>query len=70
VSPEQLGVTLDEPLLTGRQRIADAYEKEYLTLALEKTGGNISRAAALAGVGRKFVQQAMRRHGLRGDPED
>jgi DNA-binding NtrC family response regulator len=70
VPVEPLGVTLEEPLLAGRQRIADAYEKEYLTLALEKTGGNISRAAALAGVGRKFVQQAMRRHGLRGNPED
>ncbi len=37
-----------------------------LELALEKTGGNITRAAKLAGVGRRFFQKAMQCHGLRG----
>jgi DNA-binding NtrC family response regulator len=65
-----LGVTLKEPLLAGRQRIMEAYEREYIELALRETGGNISRAATLAGVGRKFMQQAMKRYGLRGSSED
>jgi len=69
-APGALGVTLAEPLLTGRQRIAEAYEREYIELALRETGGNISRAAALAKVGRKFFQQAMKRYGLRGDSEE
>jgi DNA-binding NtrC family response regulator len=68
--PERLGVRLEEPLLDGRDRVAQAYEKAYLKLALQKTGGNVSQAAELAGVGRKFVQTAMKRYGLRGDHED
>jgi len=67
---ERLGVHLDEPLLDGRDRVADAYVKSYIKLALQKTNGNISRAAELAKVGRKFFQTAMKRFGLRGDFED
>jgi DNA-binding NtrC family response regulator len=69
-SPTALGVSLTEPLLLGRQRLLEAYEREYITLALQETGGNVSRAAALAGVGRKFMQQAMKRYGLRDGSED
>jgi DNA-binding NtrC family response regulator len=69
-SLEALGVSLKEPLLAGRQRVMESYERAYIELALRETGGNISRAAALAGVGRKFMQQAMKRYGLRGGPED
>jgi DNA-binding NtrC family response regulator len=68
--PGSLGVSLKEPLLAGRQRLQEAYEREYIELALRQTGGNVSRAAALAGVGRKFLQQAMKRYGLRGGSEE
>jgi DNA-binding NtrC family response regulator len=64
------GVSLKEPLLAGRQRLMEAYEREYIELALRETGGNVSRAAALAGVGRKFMQQAMKRYGLRDGAEE
>jgi DNA-binding NtrC family response regulator len=63
------GVDLAEPLLAGRERVAEAYEKAYIAAALEQTGGNVSRAADLARVNRKFIQRAMKRHGLRGDTE-
>lgn len=66
---DRLGVRLDEPLLDGRDRVAQAYEKAYLKLALQKTEGNVSQAAELAGVGRKFVQTAMKRYGLRDENE-
>ncbi|WP_375767981.1 sigma 54-interacting transcriptional regulator [Archangium gephyra] len=69
-APGALGVSLEEPLLSGRKRVMEAYEREYIERALHETGWNISRAAALAGVGRKFMQQAMTRYGLRGDSED
>ncbi len=58
-------VNIDTPILIGRDLIADAYEKRYLELMLQKTGGNVSRAAELAGVGRRWIQNAMIRHGLR-----
>ncbi|HYO53508.1 sigma 54-interacting transcriptional regulator [Archangium sp.] len=69
-APGVLGVSLEEPLLVGRQRIIEAYEKEYIKQALHETGGKVTRAAALAGVGRKFMQQAMKRYGLREGSED
>jgi DNA-binding NtrC family response regulator len=62
-------VNLDEPLLAGRERVAAAYERAYIEAALRQTGGNVSHAAELARVNRKFVQRAMKRHGLRGDAE-
>lgn len=65
VDASHLGIRLDEPLLEGRDRIAQAYEKAYLKLMLEKTGGNVTKAADLAGVGRKLVHKAIKRHGLR-----
>jgi len=68
--PAALEVNLKEPLLVGRQRLQEAYEREYIERALRETGGNVSRAATLAGVGRKFLQQAMKRYGLRGGSED
>jgi transcriptional regulator with GAF, ATPase, and Fis domain len=62
-------VDFDELLFTGRERVAEAYERAYLERALQKTGGNVSRAAELAGVNRKFIQRAMKRFGLRGDTD-
>jgi DNA-binding NtrC family response regulator len=59
-SPE---IDMTMPLPTAR----DAYERAYLTRALAETGGNITRAAELAGVNRKYVQRAMKRWGLRSE---
>jgi transcriptional regulator with GAF, ATPase, and Fis domain len=63
-------IDLSVPLKVGRDRCAEAYERAYITRALEHTGGNISRAAELANVNRRFVQRAMKRYGLRGDADD
>ena len=54
------------PLRAARDRMADAFEEAYLREALRQTGGNITRAAEIAGVNRKFIQRAMKRYGLRG----
>ena len=63
-------IDLSEPLLIGRERVADAYEKAYITATLAQTGGNVSKAAELARVNRKLIQRAMKRLGLRGDGGD
>ncbi|AUX26743.1 ATPase AAA [Sorangium cellulosum] len=65
-APGAPAVDLGEPLLAGRERVAEAYERAYLDAALKQTGGNVSRAAELARVNRKFIQRAMKRYGLRG----
>jgi len=68
--PASLGtIDLDVPLKIARERMVDAFEELYLAEALKRTGGNVSRAADLAGVNRKFVQRAMKRLGLRDDDE-
>ena len=61
-------VDLSVPLRLARERAADEIERAYLLEALRRTGGNVTRAAELAGVNRKFFHRALRRHGLgRGD---
>lgn len=63
-------IDLTEPLLAGSERVADAYQKAYIEAALRQTGGNVSRAADLAQVNRKFIQRAMKRWGLRDDESE
>lgn len=71
-----LAIRLGEPLLEGGERARAAYERAYLSMALERTGNNVTRTAELAGVGRRYIQRAMERYGLRagrgheGPPED
>ncbi len=60
---------LSVPLKQARDQLIDQYEQAYLREALNLTSGNITRAAELAGVNRKFIQRAMKRLGLR-DPDD
>jgi transcriptional regulator of acetoin/glycerol metabolism len=50
--------------------MCDAFEEAYLRQALVETGGNVSHAARLAGVNRKFIQRAVRRFGLRAGDSD
>ncbi len=57
---------LSVPLKIARERLEEAFERAYLSAALAKTGGNVTRAAELAGVNRKFIQRAIKRYGLRG----
>jgi transcriptional regulator with GAF, ATPase, and Fis domain len=61
------GVDLKVPLKVARDRLAEALEQAYILEALKQTGGNVTRAAELAGVNRKFIQRAIKRYGLRGD---
>jgi two-component system, NtrC family, response regulator GlrR len=57
----------DEPLLPlqiARREASDAFERAYLKAALAKSGGNVTRAAAMAEVSRQMMQKLMRKHGL------
>jgi DNA-binding NtrC family response regulator len=67
---EALAVNLDEPLIQGRSRIVEAYNREYISMILVKTKGNISRAAKLAGVGRNYLHRAIKRYGLGRTPAE
>ncbi len=52
------------PLKRAKEDVADAFERRYLDEVLRAAGGNITRAAEIAGVHRKYVHRAIRRLGL------
>jgi transcriptional regulator with GAF, ATPase, and Fis domain len=61
-APRQSGEVV--PLRVARRDASDAFERAYLEAVLEKTEGNVTRAAAIAEVSRQMVQKLMRKHGL------
>jgi len=68
--PAATRIDLAVPLKEARDRMCDAFEEAYLRQALVETGGNVSHAARIAGVNRKFIQRAVRRFGLRATDDD
>jgi transcriptional regulator with GAF, ATPase, and Fis domain len=65
-----LVVDLSIPFKDARDQLVEAFERAYITRALEVAAGNVSRAAELAGVNRKLIHRAIARHGLRSDGDD
>ncbi len=63
-------VPLDLPLKDARQAWTENFESIYVRAMLQRTGGNVTRAAELAGVNRRFIQRLMARLGLRGGDSD
>ncbi len=53
-----------QPLRVARREASEAFERSYLEQILARTGGNVTRAAAIAEVSRQMVQKLMRRHGI------
>ncbi|APR75167.1 Flagellar regulatory protein FleQ [Minicystis rosea] len=58
-------VPLHLPLKDARQTWMESFEGIYLRAMLRKTGGNVTRAAELAGVSRRFLQRLAARLGIR-----
>ena len=54
----------EEPYYTARDRLLAEFEVQYLTDLLAQTGGNMSRAARVAGVDRTTLYRWMERLGL------
>ena len=48
----------------AKQRVVEAFERDYLRVQLEKTCGNISQAARLSNVDRNYFKQLLRKHNL------
>jgi DNA-binding NtrC family response regulator len=66
-------IPLHLPLKEARQAWTASFETHYVRSMLQKTSGNVTRAAELAGVNRRFLQRLVARLGLResaaGEPE-
>jgi DNA-binding NtrC family response regulator len=67
-------VPVHMPLKEARDAWVEQFETVYVRTLLQQTGGNVTRAAASAGISRRFLQRIMARTGARGDdpgePED
>jgi DNA-binding NtrC family response regulator len=58
-------VPLHLPLKEARDAWTNEFENIYVRAMLEKTNGNLTKAAELAGVSRRFLQRTIVRLGLR-----
>jgi transcriptional regulator with PAS, ATPase and Fis domain len=58
-------VPLHLPLKDARQAWTESFEGVYVRSMLKKTGGNLTRAAELSGVNRRFMQRLIARLGIR-----
>jgi len=56
-------MALGLPLTQSRQRMVDAFERRYVERMLTANGGHVGRAAAASGVGRRYFQMLLARHG-------
>ncbi len=53
----------------ARERAVDEFERAYVQAILEHSGGNVTHAAELAGVSRRYVTMLMTKHGIDRLPE-
>jgi transcriptional regulator with PAS, ATPase and Fis domain len=66
-------VPVHAPLKEARQAWTESFETVYVRCMLRRTGGNLTRAAELAGVNRRFMQRIVSRLASREtgvDPSD
>jgi DNA-binding NtrC family response regulator len=55
----------DRPFHDAKQEVVDRFEREYLSDLVRRADGNLSQAARLAGLERKFLYRLLERAGLR-----
>ncbi len=55
---------LEEPYHAARDRITAEFERRYLAWVVNRAGGNMSKAARIAGIDRTTVYRLMEKHGL------
>jgi DNA-binding NtrC family response regulator len=53
------------PFKEAKERLVDAFEREYVAGLLERHGGNVSRAATEAGLDRNYLARLAKKHGIR-----
>ena len=65
ISENDLGLdNIQESSLLPLKDAKTQLEKQYVTQALERTGGNVTRAASLIGVNRRILTRLMQRYGI------
>src|SRR5690349_5584000 len=65
-----ISTLLEESYHAARDRVIAQFERQYLTWLVNRAGGNMSKAARIAGVDRTTLYRLMERHGLQRSPTD
>ncbi len=60
-------VSYDEAFHVAKDRVVATFERDYLTRLIARAGGNMSKAARLAGVDRTTLYRLMDKHGMQKD---
>jgi DNA-binding NtrC family response regulator len=60
--PRALSIDLDRNFVDQKADVVAAFEKAYLEGQLERHDGNISRAAAAAGMDRMYFKRVLKKH--------
>src|SRR6266511_3430779 len=63
-----ISTLLEESYHVARDRVIAQFELQYLTWLVNRAGGNMSKAARIAGVDRTTLYRLMERHGLQRGP--
>ena len=67
-APESQAIRADRPFHEAKDEMVARFEREYLTDLVQRANGNLSQAARIAGVERKFLYKLLERAGLRSKP--
>ncbi|OJY31484.1 MAG: hypothetical protein BGO98_15730 [Myxococcales bacterium 68-20] len=59
------GIDLSVPFRIAKDSVIDSFERSYLSQLLEAAGGNMSKAARMAGMDRMYLHRLVQKHGLR-----
>jgi two-component system nitrogen regulation response regulator GlnG len=58
---------LELPFKEAKAQLVEAFERDYLSALLARHHGNISRAAAEAGIDRNYIHRLVKKYGLEVD---
>jgi DNA-binding NtrC family response regulator len=61
---ERLRCDYARPFKDAKNELIERFEREYIRRLLERTGGNMARAAREAGIDRKYMYLLMKKHGM------
>ena len=64
-APETQVARADRPFHEAKDELVARFEREYLTDLVQRAAGNLSQAARIAGLERKFLYKLLERAGLR-----
>jgi len=67
-APAKVGAaasSADVPFKDAKEKLIDAFERQYLIDLIDRHGGNVSKAARAADMDRKSITRLLKKHGIR-----